>query len=537
MIIYGNPQRTPTKRSRLGLLPIAAALACMACIERSNPFDPLNAGPHAASDIRVSNRPRLDTLTAGEAAFAAQITGFAGSFSADSLANDGRGKGNLVKRSANSARIEANAAVASDNQGAAPEFLALKERYSLLDTLKAYGPYGDFQANRNALQVQAATLLGFMSRINAENAPTVAYPKAYSDSVFAPFARDTLAFFRLQARIDSGNAAVADSNLAITAYNAHRIEDNAAVGTYNDSIVFLKQTKDKNVITRPDSLQGITFVAKAGDSLLIGAGVFPVDLRFTNSGTRDSLIVVRGYPGMRTIFTPLVDKSTGKPSTSTLILSGRSHIRFEDIVFRGGGISGAKLENGCRNVSFRRCTFDSSGQFGLEVVDSEVELLDCKLLANGKGARLQGDVRLENVLIARNKGHGLEAVSPLGAILNCTVADNGGEGIRVNSPRRAFTIANTIVSGNAGYGIFREAENGFQDQFQVKECDVWGQPKDRDWGLQALDSARAAALVNSNLNIDPEYIDAPLFLYAPKPGSVLAGYEKQALPIIIGWRP
>lgn len=524
-------------RSRVGLFPIAAALAIMACIERSNPFDPLNAGPHAASDIRAANRPRLDSLTAGEAAFEAQLNGFAGSLAADSLANHGRLKGNLAKRSANAGKLTANAAIEAANKAAVPDSLALKDRLALLDTLKAYGPYADLQARRNALQVQAATLLGFMSRINAENAPTVAYPQTFSDSVFAPFARDTLAFFRLQARIDSGNSAVLDSNRAIAAYNALRVQDNAAVGAYNDSIAFLKQTKDKNIITKPDSLQGITFVAKAGDSLVIGAGIYPVDLRFTNSGTLDSPIVVRGYPGMRTIFSPAIDKGTGNTSSSTLILSGRSHIRFEDIVFRGGGISGVKLENGCKNVKFRRCTFDSSAQFGLEVIDSDVELVDCRLLANGKGARLQGGISLRNVLVARNKGHGLESISPLGEILNCTISDNGGEGIRVNSPRKALTIANTIVSGNGGYGIFREAENGFQDLIQVKECDVWGQPAGKDWSLQGLDSARASAMAASNLNIDPEFIDAPRFLYAPKAGSVLAGYETQAPSVIIGWRP
>jgi hypothetical protein len=283
-------------------------------------------------------------------------------------------------------------------------------------------------------------------------------------------------------------------------------------------------------------------VAKAGDSLVIGAGLFPVDLRFTNSGTPDSPIVVRGYPGMRTVLTPMVDKD-GKKSTSTMILSGRSHIRFEDIVFRGGGISGAKLENGCRSISFRRCTFDSSAQFGLEVIDSDVDMQDCRLLANGKGARLQGKeeaayrIRLQNVLVARNLGHGLETVTPWGEILNCTVADNGGEGIRVNSPRRELTISNTIVSGNSGYGIFREAENGFQDLLHVKVSDVWGHDLDRDWYLQGLDSARAAALKGANLSVDPQYQDPARLDYRPRPGSVLAGYESQALPIVIGWRP
>ncbi len=531
----------------LSLTCLVAASLLASCIDRSNPFDPLNAGGQAGANIRAEKQARLDSLTAGEAAYAAQVSGFSGSFAADSSANAERVKANAALRGRNTAIRSANAGVETANAKAVPDSLRHKEALALLDTLRAYGPYAGFQSVRTSVQVRTANLARFMADANAEHTPTVPYPSAYADSVLRPFALDTLACFRLQIRIDSGNAAVADSNKAVRAYDALRVADNAVVQLYNDSVDFVKRTQNQHIITKPDSLQGITFVAKAGDSLLIGAGRYPVDLRFTNSGTPDSPIVVRGYPGLRTLFVPAIDKNTGKPSNSTLILSGRSYIRFEDLEFRGGAISGVKLENGCRNIAFRRCVFDSSAQFGLEVIDSDVDLLDCRLLANGKGARLQGQeqmdyrVHLYNVLVAGNKGHGLECVTPWGEILNTTIADNDGEGIRVNSPRRALTIANTIVASNGGIGIFREAENGFQDLFQVKESDVWNNNLTGtvriNWGLQALDSTRAEALKNAALDVDPVFNDASRFDYGLNPASLLAGYEKQPLPVIIGYRP
>ncbi|MDQ3001853.1 MAG: right-handed parallel beta-helix repeat-containing protein [Fibrobacterota bacterium] len=523
------------------LAPLLLGAVGISCIDRSNPFDPLNLGPQAAAEVRVENRAGLDSLTGAAAAFAIHAKEYTGLFSADSVANDSILKGNSSVRADNDRTREHNLSVAESNRiQVVVDSMKLKAGFAFLDTLRPYGPYPEFQVRLTGLQLQAAALAVFIASVNGKKVPLVVYNSAFIDSVFTPYRRDSLAYARIHAGIESGNAAVAAANADLKAYNAIREDDNRAVAVYNDSIDFIKKTQNKNIIVRADSLQALTFVAKAGDSLYLGAGSFNVDLRFTNSGTVDSPIVLRGSPGMTTILKG-VDKN-GTLNGSVGILSNRANIRFEGIVFRMGGVSGMKVESGSRNISFRNCRFDSSGQWGVEAIDSDLEMIDCRVLGNGGGIRTTSTpnsdlrIRLVNNLVAGNRGHGLEAVSPMGEVSNCTFSDNTGEGIRVNSPLRALTIANSIVSSNLGTGIFREATSLNQDGFIVKECDIWGN-READWNLLNMDSTRAENLKKANLNVKPEFIDPSSFNYALKPGSVLADYEARTLPVVIGYRP
>jgi hypothetical protein len=530
---------------RLALLALGAA--GVSCIERSNPFDPINLGSQVAADVRAQNRPRLDSLIGAEAAFTAYAKDYANLFSADSSVNDSLLQANASIRLGNEKTRTDNLFITEINRAqAVKDSLMAQSGYSYLDTLRLYGPYPEFQVRRTGLQLQSAALAAFISSVNEKRVPLVVYNSAFIDSVFVPFRRDSLAFARIQAAIESANAAVSDTNIAVKAYNALRTDDNFAVAAYNDSIDFIKRTQNKDIIVRSDSLQAITFVAKAGDSLYLGAGTFNVDLRFTNSGTLDSPIVLRGSPGMSTILKGA--ERDGILSSNVGILSSRSNIRFENIVFRKGSISGIKLESGSRNVFFRNCRFDSSGHWGVESIDSDLEMRDCKVVANGSGMEGHGGIlatsgpntdlriRLVNTLVAGNRGIGLDAISPMGEVSNCTIADNARGGVRIRSPLRTLTIANSIVSSNLGTGIARDPTILNQDGFIVKECDVWGNDP-ADWDLTDMDSTLAENLKKANLNVDPGFIDPTSYNYALKPGSVLYDYENRTFPVIIGYRP
>lgn len=530
---------------RFALLILAAA--AVSCIERSNPFDPINLGPQVAAEVREENRTTLNSLFGAVAAFTTYVKDYAGLFSADSSANDSLLKSNASIRLGNEKTRTDNLAIAESNRTQAViNSLKAKAGYSFLDTLRHYGPYPEFQARRTGLQLQSAALAAFISSVNEKKVPLVVYNSAFIDSVFVPFRRDSLAFARIHAAIKSANAAVSDSNIAVNAYNALRAEDNSAVAAYNDSIDFLKQTQNKDIIVRSDSLQAITFVAKAGDTLYLGAGTFNVDLRFTNSGTLDSPIVLRGSPGMTTILKGA--ERDGSLSGSVCILSDRANFRFENIVFRKGLASGVKLESGSRNVYFRNCLFDSSGRWGVEAIDSEFDMMDCQVVGNGSGMEGNGgilatsgpntdlQIRLVNTLVAGNRGIGLDAISPMGEVSNCTIADNTSQGIRIRVPLRTLTIANSIVSSNLGTGIARDPTTLNQDGFIVKQCDVWGNDP-ADWDLADMDSTLAENLKKANLNVEPEFIDPTSYNYGLKPRSVLYEYEKRTLPVIIGYRP
>lgn len=511
---------------------ISAAWLAVSCIERSNPFDPLNSGDDAVASIRKGLQPQLDALTAGEAAYDSLLTAFAQAFSKDSLDNSVIAAANAKRRADNDNIEKGNDATLAKNLASVADSLATLQYYSLLDSLKPYQASPDFVIKRSALQTQAANLSTFMAQANANHAPASVYPSQYSDSLLSPFVRDEGAFTRLGARIDSGYLAIKDSNVLVLAYNVDKTNANTIVKAYNDSIGYLKQAHNKPILVRSDSLILVTASAKAGDTLLIGIGSFDVDLRFNNSGTADNPIVVRGYPGARTIL------RVPAGSSSAMILSANQNIQFQDIEFRGG----VQLVAACRNIIFQRCVFDSSAGSGLRVVDSDASLTDCRLTDNGSGAFIQGvkdgtvSINFKNVLVARNAGSGLDMNIPKGNIRNCTISDNGGDGINVSVPHSPLSIINSIISGNGGTGILRQRDTEFQDQPDLQQCDVWGN-KVADWSLGGMDTTLAADMLKANFSIQPEFVDPANLQYGLRPGSTLAEFEHQAGSLVVGYRP
>jgi hypothetical protein len=523
-------------------LAVAASATLLgSCIERSNPFDPINSGPQAAVDVRKLDKPSLDSIAVGESVFAAFLTSVLAKFTDESASNADRIRDNALWRGENASVQSLNSGVEAFNRTqAVKDSLRLKTGFVSLSGLKVYGPYTGFADHRAGLHALGDSVTTHFTLVNAGNAPLIVYGAAFIDSVLVPFRRDSIGYARAQARFDSANAAVADSNLAVAAYNAQREAENGLVRDYNDSIRTVKRLQNANVIARSDSLQAGTFVAKAGDSLFLGPGTFNVDLRFTNTGTADSPIVVRGYPGRATIIRPSL---AGSGSMNSLVLgSGRKYIRFENLVFRGGVEGNVKLEGGASKIVFRNCLFDSSAGAGFESFDSDFEMTDCEIRANrdvgvrlGGGSSPGGRLRFTNVLIARNGKAGLHSTSQLLELRKCTLAENGADGIQIISPLQEVTIANTLIARNHGFGIEREATNINQDLLSVSECDLFGNDAG-NWFLPEMETARTAKLFSANQVADPKFVDAPAFDYSPEPGSFLDILEKQALPVVIGYR-
>jgi hypothetical protein len=511
-----------------------------ACIERSNPFDPINGGAEAAAEIRKQDLPALTVLMDAGSPFTAFLKSEKERLALDSAANAAVERANAGVRDADLLVRSANAAVEAYNLvQTAVDSLRFMARYGSQDTLALYVLHADFAATRSALQDRARSVSRHMDSVNEIRFPLIVYGAVFIDSALRPFARDSAVFARMQADVDAANAAVRDGNAAVRAYNDARAADNQSVKDYNESIDFRKRTKDVDVIVRSDSLQATTFVAKAGDSLFLGPGTFNVDLRFTNSGTPDSPIVVRGYPGRTTIIRPSV---IGGGSNNSLILTDeRKFIRFESLVFRGGVEGNVKLEGKASNISFRNCLFDSSKGPGLEAYDSDMELTDCEVRANaGHGVRVAGGItpgkrmRFTNVLFVRNGGAGLEGTSQYLELRNCTLANNGTDGIQLISPAQKIDITNSVIAWNNRFGINRQAVVDNQELLSVAESILFRNGV--NWGLDAMEAGRKEALIQANPIVDPGFIDTLSFNYNPKPGSFLDASEKLALPVVIGYR-
>ncbi len=549
-----KPGKVPVAKARKALshwgklsqslgLAVSVALLFASCIDRSNPFDPINTSPVAASDIRAANAAQLNNLLAVVSGFGVYLNAYSNRYAADSAVNAASSQRNAATRTTNQATVNRNDSIELKNaKQPIPDSLHEKSNQALLDTLAAYGPYDDLDSHLSELQLQSARVADFLTNVNARNAPLVVYPAALVTSTLLPFVQDSIAFVAWRQKGISANAAVAEANVSMRIYNSVRDSSNDSVLAYNELIRYRRSTQIRPMITSADSLKSGTASANAGDTLNLGSGSFSVDLRFGHSGTAQNPIVMRGYPGMSTVLRAGVTNA-GVVNGSVMVISAQSNIRFEGIVFRGAGVSAVKLESGSGNVVFRNCRFDSSGLWGLEVVDSQVDMQDCLIVSNGGGIRATAvptsglQIQLVNVLVAWNKGNGLETVSPLGNITNCTFANNAGDGIRVISPLRTITIANTICYANVGNGLFREATTSNQDGFNVTQSDVFGNVAG-DWNLANMDTTRVNSLVKSNLNDDPQFIDPQSLNYEVMAGSKLDTYAKTGpFPIVIGYRP
>lgn len=527
---------------RLAALPASAVLALLiaACIERTNPFDPINGGSQAAAEVRKRDLPALTALLDAGSAFTKFLRDEAGILSLDSVYNAAVLRENAGDLDSNLRVRTANAAVEKYNLGQTDvDSLRFMTRYVYQDTLALYALPVDFEKNRSVLLDGLRSASRHMDSVNAARFPMIVYDAAFIRLAVEPFVRDTLQFARMKSFVDSANPAVEDSNLAVLAYNHSRDLDNDTVAIFNASVDFRKRTRDVNVIVRSDSLQSTILEAKAGDSLFLGPGTFNVDLRFANSGTADSPIVVRGYPGRTTIIRPTL---TGGTRNSLIISNEQKHIRFESLVFRGGVESNVKLEGNASKISFRNCLFDSSLGAGLEAYDSDMDLTDCEVRANaGHGVRVAGGISqskimsFTNVLFVQNGRAGLEGTSQYLLLQKCTLANNGTDGIQLISPSQKIVITNSVLAWNKRYGINRQAVVDNQDALEVTLSILFG--NDINWGLTGLEESRKDALIQANAVVDPEFIDTSAFDYNPKAGSFLDVSEKFAVPVlIIGYR-
>ncbi|MEO7777214.1 MAG: right-handed parallel beta-helix repeat-containing protein [Fibrobacteria bacterium] len=549
------PSQRP-RGSRLGRFgAIAFPLGCSAllflsCIERSNPFDPINAGSLAADEIRQANMAGLEAKTALEAVFAADLAALHALFAKDLAANDSIGKSNARINTANDTLKNGNTAIkAANNSATTVESLRDLRYYHWQDNLQVYGPYADFQ-RRKDLQIQMDAVRNFMATVNQDHRPVLVYEKPFVDSVLGPYNRDLTAFDVLQSQVDNANNAVKTINSTISIYNADRSSENLAIKAYNDTLDFRRLSVSHPVITQADSLQSKTKTVQAGDTLLVGAGEFKGVLTFSNSGTKDNRIVIRGFPGMRTIIKAF-NAGTGITAPNAVFLDGHfsSHFVFQDLVFRGGSESAFKIVGGSMGVTFIHCQFDSSGAYGLEVNDGSVDVSDSRILANGFGGIYFGgdqskeyNLELRNNLIARNGGNGINSVSPEGDIYDCTIADNGANGIHVNSPLRNFSVNSSIITGNQGYGLFRVQDLGQVAQFETRSSAVWNNTLG-DWGLGRPDSVwqetqRRHNLVEKDFPAnDTEFVDAAGLDYSLRPGSKLSELERESPLFRMGYRP
>ncbi|MBD3393555.1 MAG: hypothetical protein GF410_16185 [Chitinivibrionales bacterium] len=506
----------------------AATLVCVSCIQRDNPFDPANYSPNVLDSAEVEEI--RDTANATlDSSFALAVQGFEAIDSLlsalvlDSAANDSLDSLNQLTRSENlSRRAENDTTAAYNDTVSMVDSLRFKLHLDTLLWLVTSDSSAALDAARSVIRVEKLRADSQMSAVNKQYLPDTIYTDTLRDSILAPF--DSLLALCDSARAARArfDAAVIDTNtLAVVPYNETVGLYNDSVAAYNDSILFARESGGYPPIEDGDSLQQSLFAAQPGDTFVVASDTFTVALRFSNSGSESSPIVVIGQPDLSTVL-----------DSVDVAFSTNSHIIFKNIVFSRGS-HGARLVAGSGPITFENCSFVGNGGHGCEVVDSDARFRNCRMLHNGgHGLRVSSAepkdnrVELTNTLIAHNRLTGIGIVSVNVTLQNTTISDNGSHGIRLDDPELELAIYNSLISYNGGYGItFLSGFNNNQP-FTITSSVLYGNVTGQLFGNFQPPV--------SYLGYEPVYVDADADNYNIAPGNRLYDLEQEG--IVIGYR-
>jgi len=329
----------------------------------------------------------------------------------------------------------------------------------------------------------------------------------------------------LSQSLENAASAVVITNDSISIYNLAVVRENREIVMYNNTLSWSRWVADKKVITTVDSLDKALRTCVPGDTIFLDSGTYvptgPLQLTF--SGEPQKPIVLLGNPANP----PVVKDPSG------FVLSSRSWIDVYNITFSGSSGSGLKIENKSMGIKFHNCTFTDNGLYGLDVIDSDVDLFNCIITRNTRsGLNLSSDieqyhsVNIANVLIAKNQEHGIDALTIGLTVMHSTISDNGGNGLQVRVGERVVVVGSTILSFNGGYGITRFPVDNKAGMLNVSTCVLFANAK----GALAVDTVYHP----DYLVVNPGFADHIIGDYRIIAGSGIEQLEKQG--IVIGYR-
>lgn len=502
------------------------------CIERDNPFDPLNFSPDrgvknpAVGEIRDSTLSHFDSVKIEYAPNIAQIESTFLLLSTDFTALDSlRRVNDSIRRYNDTIRNQNTYTQRYNDTVFFPDSLRLKSSLDTLFHLCIKSDTIPLQGFLERTQLTRARFASTIDSINAAFAP---------DTVFSPGLRDSVLLFfdsliiRTSDGIDKIDSlrvmVMTENDQQIHPYNQLIITENAEIFDYNEDIGYKKKFQRYDPITNVDSLRREFSLAGPGDIFVIAGGSFTPFLQTDSSGTDKEPIIIQGQPDMSTIFI--------RPE---IILSDNRHFIFRNIVFRESGLDGIRLENESGPIVFDKCHFEQNAGNGLNIIDSDVRIINCRITGNvGCGIFASSDqqndnyVHIHNSLIAQNHLSGIEIIAATNLyVTNTTISDNGGQGLFLRGPEITLQINNSILSFNKD-GIVYDSPFSSEHLFTLGATVIFGN----------LD--RSIRVVIDQI---PEYIDDidPLFMdkgnldYRISSQSELKTLEE--LGISIGYRP
>ena len=507
-----------------------ALLVLVSCIQRNNPWDPINYNPHTNP-----NTQHRDSLIAANLLAHAQLDSLM--LLADSL-----------KRLALSADTQfslktalADSAIAQNNRivlnnaalrikNTVLDTLQNKSCTSLktmLDTLRAVDTL-HFSINFIQSGALAQALYDAGDSI-AMQFNTLFFPDTVISTIEVGALKtatdsDVIHFQNLRKKQDSTNIVFDSINTSFANANQSLAIENLGILKFNINIP-LSYPCNLPLATADTIMKSVPLL-KPGDTLFIAPGSFNIALKVQSvNGTASSHIVIMGDPQGSTVF-------TSTQNSPMVTVDNISHyVDVVNITFSGGVNDGALVEQFSGHISFQNCAFTNNQGNGLRILDSDVKLTNCRFSENdSNGVFIQNcHATVSNVLIANNHkngifmaGYSLTNNEPDSLELsNATISDNDSDGVVQQGQYSYAAIDKCLITFNKRIGIHRESQVSANAPLVLSASDLYMNTKQNVLSLPPFDS-----LPFSSQN--PLYVNKANYNYSIGPGSTVPdslGYQ------------
>jgi hypothetical protein len=434
---------------KITIFLLIASILHLGCIERNNPWDPINGCPAPVKEeLRVKYNLQIDSITKKIQALYTDVDSIFDHFDSTRLQND-------IIREKNARYKKQLDSVIAFNTVVDTLFLSI----NTCDSIRSKKTIADADTLHPLYLLNGTELVLFLianseneqnkiqpliDRGNQECLPHGIYDQQTIDSIFKTISE---IIYPIDS-INIYNNSILNTNDTIsTLLNPQIHTQNQLADLFNKSLEEKKIYCGKPLVSDPESLKTRFSSLTPGDTLFLDSITFGFTIDNVDSigQNNDSAIVIYGSPFMNTII------------KSNFTVSSSSNIRFHNIVFSGSGV---KVQASCNNILFENCIFKNSTGHGLEIIESDVLVSNCKIYYNKlDGIRITTDflnkntLTVENVLLAHNSRHGISGVSAYLSITNATISDNGKDGFLLEVTKFPINIVRSLITYNTGFGI------------------------------------------------------------------------------------
>lgn len=495
---------------RLSFLLLSFSLSFFSCIERTNPWDPHNACLEVVkAEYRKDQQELLNPIF--ERFFRRSQVLYT---AIDTLSNVKEVIDRiLIKNDSVMSKLKwidsVNSSIKSKNLHVPCTDLQTMEYYTNVDTLPL-SVFSNFEKTYSEFQNDSSTVNSVIEDGDKRCSHGI-YSAYQRDSILQPIYKQSKLYDSLNG-LYKDEIALLDTNKKLVRYNILADSNNQRIKYYNDSISILKWYCQKEPVVTSDSAYNKLKNLQPGDQLYLGPGRFVIKQISISVGSELDLIVIEGSPFMTTVL-----------DSVNIVLTNCRNVKFKNLVFQNAKECGIKLEDKSKGVKFENCIFRDNGTFGIEAIESSLDLNNCIITQNrGGGIKIDKGknsvdvlLRASNILVTKNKGHGIWTIGAALSINYSTISDNNTNGVHLTDPNSQSSFYNSIFSTNGNSGIFRDnAEFGI---VRIQNSSFYGN-KDREI-VVSLDVLEVEAIRFD----DPFFVDKEQDDYRVSPLSTLYG--------------